>query len=95
MADLLHHRCDVGVGRGLAREKARLVPLGGAIQIDALKEDRMKMEMHIDGAAKTLHKRDRSRLHFVPLSAACDRLVHLILRDGGTDDRMDGRGQVL
>jgi hypothetical protein len=49
MADLLDHVscsagadvCDVGVGRWLDREKAWLEPLGGAIQIDPLKEDTM------------------------------------------------------
>jgi len=41
MADLLDHVCAVGVGRWLDREKAWLEPLGGAIQIDSLKEDTM------------------------------------------------------
>ena len=41
MADLLDHVCAVGVGRWLDREKAWLEPLGGAIQIDPLKEDTM------------------------------------------------------
>lgn len=41
MADLLDHVCTVGVGRWLDQEKAWLEPLGGAIQIDPLKEDTM------------------------------------------------------
>ena len=41
MADLLDHVGAVGVGRWLDREKAWLEPLGGAIQIDFLKEDTM------------------------------------------------------
>ena len=36
MAALLDHGCDVGVSRGLDREKAWLAPLVGAIQIDPL-----------------------------------------------------------
>ena len=39
MADLLDHVC--GVGRWLDQEKAWFEPLGGAIQIDPLKEDTM------------------------------------------------------
>ena len=39
MADLLDHVCAVGVDKWLDQEKAWLEPLGGAIQIDPLKED--------------------------------------------------------
>jgi hypothetical protein len=53
MADLLDHvSCsagadvgDVGVGRGLDREKAWLAPLVGAIQIYPFKEDNMITEL--------------------------------------------------
>jgi hypothetical protein len=41
MADLLDHVCNSGVSRWLNREKARLEPLVGVIQIDPLKEGTM------------------------------------------------------
>jgi len=94
-ADLLDYVCDVGVSRWLAREKTRRAPLVGAIEIDPLKEDNMKMKMQIDSAAKALNKCHRSRLDLVPWDTACDRLVHIILTDRGANDRMDRGGQVL
>jgi hypothetical protein len=45
MADRLDHRGDVGIAGRLALEKARLAALVGAIQIDALEEDAMEMEI--------------------------------------------------
>jgi hypothetical protein len=44
-ADLLEHVGDVGGGRGLALEKAGLEARCGALQIDPLEEDAMKMEI--------------------------------------------------
>jgi hypothetical protein len=54
----------------------------------------MKMEMRLEAATASLEKRDRSRLHFLPFDAAFDRLVNVILRDGGADDGMHLRRQV-
>jgi hypothetical protein len=45
MADHLDHRGDVGIAGRLALEKARRAALVGAIQIDALEEDAMEMEI--------------------------------------------------
>src|SRR6266568_6640500 len=53
MADRLDYRGDVGIAGRLALEKARLAALVGAIQIDALEEDAMEMEIEIDGTAET------------------------------------------
>ena len=66
-ADLLDHGGDVGIRGRLAREKARRAALVGAIEIDPLKEDHMKMEIQIDGTAESLDKGDRSRLDLLPL----------------------------
>ena len=60
-----------------------------------LKEDTMRMHIHIDGAAESLDKGHRSRLHLVSWDTACDRLVDVILSDGGAVDRMDPRGEIL
>ncbi len=69
--------------------------LVGPIKIDPLKEDNMEMEVQIHGAPEALDKRDRSRLYLLPLDAACDRLVHVILSDRSSDDGMNLRRQVL
>ncbi len=55
----------------------------------------MKMEIQIDGATKALDKRHRPRLDLLPLDAAFDRLVDVILRDRGADNRMDLCRQIL
>lgn len=70
MADLLDHVCDVGVGRWLDCEKARLAPLVGALQIDPFQEDNMIMDIHIEGTAKALDKCDRPRLDVGSLKAS-------------------------
>src|SRR5262249_4205997 len=94
MADFLHDGCHVGIAGRLALEKAGLEALVGAIEIDPLEEDTMKMEMEIEGTPKPLHKRDRPWLNLVSWDTACDRLVHIILPAGRADDRMDLRGQL-
>ena len=45
MADRLDHRGDVGIAGRLDREKAGLEARLGAIEVDALKKEDMKMEM--------------------------------------------------
>src|SRR5207245_4324182 len=65
-ADFLDHGSDVRVRRWLAWHKTWLEALVRTIEIDALKEDHMKMEIEIEGTAKTLHKRDRPRLDVSP-----------------------------
>jgi hypothetical protein len=45
MTDFLHDGCHVGIAGRLAREKARLEGLVGAIAIDPLEEDAMEMEV--------------------------------------------------
>jgi hypothetical protein len=92
--DFLDHGGDVGVGRRLTLDKAGLAARLSAIAVDALKKDTMKMEIEIEGTAKTLQKRDRPWLDLVAWDTACDRLVDVILTDGGADDRMDLRGQL-
>src|SRR5262249_23079833 len=44
-ADVLDYVGDVGIAERLALEKARLEALVGAIKIDHLEEDKMKMEI--------------------------------------------------
>ena len=46
MADLLDHGGDVGVGRRLPLDKPGLEACLGAIEVDALKKEDMKMEIH-------------------------------------------------
>src|SRR5439155_497190 len=72
--DLLDHGGDGGVGRRLPLDKPGLEACLGAIEVDALKKDAMKMEIEIDGTAETLDKGDRSRLDIGPLETSCDRL---------------------
>jgi hypothetical protein len=53
------------------------------------------MQMHIQGTAKALDKRDRPRVDGGPLHPSLDCLVHVILPDGGANDRMDHGREVL
>src|SRR5437899_8927725 len=55
--DLLEHGGDVGVGRGLAREKAWRAPLVSALQRDTLQKNDMKVQVQIDTTAEALEKR--------------------------------------
>src|SRR5262249_59673347 len=55
----------------------------------------MNMEMEIEGTAEALEKGDRSRLDVGPLETASDRLVDVILTDGGANDGMDLGREVL
>src|SRR5215813_693571 len=91
-ADVLYHRCDSGMAGRLAREKAGLQAHGGALEVDTLYEDAMAMEVHIERTAKTLEKRDRARVDGGARVTALDRLVDVILPDGGANDRMDRGG---
>ena len=45
MADFLKHVCHIGIAGRVDREKAGLEALVGAIEIDPLEEDTMKMEI--------------------------------------------------
>jgi len=47
MADFLKHVCHVGIAGQLALEKAGLAAVVGAIEIDPLEEDTMKMEIGV------------------------------------------------
>ena len=91
--DLLEHGGDVGGGRD--REKVGLEALVGAIQIDAFQKQDMEVQVHIDATAEALDKRDRSRLHLMPVSATCDGLIDVISRDDTADNSMHLRRQVL
>ena len=88
MTDLLDDGRDVNIGRGLILDKLGLAARCGAIEIDPFKEEEMKMYIQIDTTAESLDKRDRSRVHLVPLHAALHRSIHVILADRGTDDGM-------
>jgi hypothetical protein len=89
LADLLEDLGNVRIAGRLALDKARLEARCGAIEIDALKKDIMKMDMQIEGTTKALDKRHRPRLDLLPCDAALDRLIDVILRDCGANDRMD------
>src|SRR5262249_57451304 len=95
MAGFLQQVGRVGIAGRLALEKAGRAALVGAIEIDPVEEDTMKMEIELEGTAKTLHKRDRPWVDLVAWDPAGDRLVHIILTDRGANDRMDLRGQLL
>ena len=56
MADLRDDRGNIGIGRRLACDKAWREARLSAIEVDALKEDVMEMEVQIDGTAKALVK---------------------------------------
>jgi hypothetical protein len=47
MADLLDHSGDVGVGRRLPLDKPGLAAGLGAVDVDTLKKDTMKMEIGV------------------------------------------------
>jgi hypothetical protein len=74
-AALLEDLGNVRIAGRLARDKARRAALVGAIEVDARKEDNMKMEMHIEAAAEALEKRHRPWLDLLPLAATFDCLV--------------------
>src|SRR5262249_673134 len=59
MADLRDNRGDIGIGGRLDCDKAWLEARLSAIEVDALKEDAMEMEVQIDGTAKALDKGHR------------------------------------
>ena len=86
-ADCLHDGCHVGITGRLARDKPGLVACLGAIEVDALKKEDMKMEIQIEGTPETLDKCHRPWLEIGSLTASGDCLVHIILPDRGADDR--------
>ncbi len=88
VADLLENLGNVGIAGRFGFDKAGLEAHFAAIEVDALKEDDMKMQIQIYATAKSLYKRDRSRLHLVPLDTASDCLIDVILCDGGADNGM-------
>ena len=47
-----------------------------------------KMEIQIEAAAASLEKRHRPWLDLLPLDATFDSLVHVVLRNRGTNNRM-------
>jgi hypothetical protein len=53
------------------------------------------MEIEIEGTPKALHKGHRPRVDGGPWDTTGDHLVHIILPNRGTDDRMDLRSEVL
>src|SRR5882724_3525555 len=93
--DLLEDLGNVRIAGRHALDKARLAALVGAIEVDALKEDNMKMEIQIEAAAESLEKRHRPWLDLLPLDATFDCLVHVVLCDRGPNNRMDLCRQVL
>src|SRR6516225_12446915 len=91
VTELLEDRGNVRIARRFDCDKAGLAARCGAIEGDALYEDAMEMEVHIDRTAQTLDKRHRPRLDLVAWDTACDRLIHVLLTDRRADDRMDRR----
>jgi hypothetical protein len=51
-ADLLDHRGDVGIAGRLALKKAWREALGGAIEVDPVEKDHMKMDIEVDGSVR-------------------------------------------
>src|SRR5262249_23605216 len=66
VTDLLEDCGDVRIAGRLAREKAGLEAVVGAIEVDPLEEDAMKMEVEIEGTPKALDKRHRPRVDCRP-----------------------------
>src|SRR5262245_14157161 len=93
--DLLDHSGDGGVGRWLTREKAWLQTLVSAIEKHSLQEEQVKVHVEIERTAKALDKGDRARVDGGPLMTLCDRLVDVILPDGGANDGVDLGSEVL
>jgi hypothetical protein len=93
--DILDHGCNVGIARRFGCAKAGLETLVGAIEGNALKADDGKMEMQMDSPTEALAKRPRPWLDLLAFATACDRLVHVIWRNRGTEDGMEVHGQVL
>src|SRR5262245_11374345 len=84
----------VSVG-GLTREKAWLQTLVSAIEKHSLQEEQVKVHVEIERTAKALDKGDRARVDGGPLMTLCDRLVDVILSDGGANDGVDLGSEVL
>jgi hypothetical protein len=93
--DLQEYRGHGSITGRLALDKARLEARLGAIEIDVLKKDTMKIDMQIEGATEALDKRHRPRLDLLQCGATLDRLLDVILRDCGANDRVDLCGQGL
>src|SRR5262249_45996414 len=55
----------------------------------------VEMQIELEGTAETLDKGDRPWVDGGPLVTALDRLIDVILPDGGANDRMDLGGEVL
>jgi hypothetical protein len=94
-ADLLDHCSDVRVRRWLALEKAGWATLVGAIKKHPLQEEQVIVDVELEGTAKELDKRDRTRVDLQPLHTALDCLVDVILCNGPADDRMGFGSEVL
>ena len=63
VTDLLKDHGNVGIAGWFHFDKAGLEGLVAAIEVNALKEDDMKMKTQINATAESLYKRHRSRLH--------------------------------
>jgi hypothetical protein len=78
-------RSNISIGGRPALDKTGLAPLVSAIEIDTSEHDHMKVHVQIDGTAKALDKCHRPRLRFLPHGAACDRLMHVVLTNRGSE----------
>jgi hypothetical protein len=94
VTNLLEDLGNIGITGWFGCDKAGLEAHVTPIEVDTLKEDDMKMKIQIETSAESLDKRDRSRLHLVPLNTAFDHLVDIKLRDRGTDRSMNLRHQI-
>jgi hypothetical protein len=74
-------------------DPARLAACRAALAIEALKQDPMHMARQSYGAPEALAKGHRPRLDLLPFDVRLDRLMDVILRDRGADDRMGLGGQ--
>jgi hypothetical protein len=76
--DVLDHVCHVGIARRFGFDKAGLETLGGAIEVNALKEDDVKMEIGVrPGLHLMVCMKNNTLVSLIPVTRYMD--MHLSL----------------